>query len=235
MATTLEPSTGDTAELYVGDVVPARSRFRPDAGGWVARAAVVIGLVAIALLYIFGNKAFRSDDPLAAGVVIAVGALSLNVLVGYAGQISLGQQAFIGIGAFTSAYVISQSHQSFYAGVAAGAVAGRAQAVVLEVVTLGVLGLYFAMVALGWGAGRGASTWWPRTSPSPRSPSPTSSWRSSAGYDDAAASWSSPSCSCSQVTGCPSSPATSGSPTSRSAPGSSSRRSRACWPSSRSS
>ena len=45
---------------------------------------------------------------------VAVGALSLNVLVGYAGQISLGHQAFIGIGSFTAGYVISQSHQSFY-------------------------------------------------------------------------------------------------------------------------
>ena len=58
-------------------------------------------------------KEFRADN-LAAGLVVAVGALSLNVLVGYAGQISLGHQAFIGIGSFTAGYVISQSHQSFY-------------------------------------------------------------------------------------------------------------------------
>src|SRR5437762_3290834 len=151
MATTLEPSTGDTAELYVGDVAPARSRFRPDAGGWVARAAVVIGLVAIALLYIFGNKAFRSDDPLAAGVVIAVGALSLNVLIGYAGQISLGHQAFIGIGAFASAYVMGQQQQPFFVGLAVAAFVGMAQAVLLGLVALRVRGLYFALVTLAWG------------------------------------------------------------------------------------
>src|SRR5206468_12089623 len=79
------------------------------------------------------------------------GALSLNVLVGYAGQISLGHQAFIGVGAFTSAYVISQSNQSFYVGLVAGAIVGGLQAVVLGLVALRVRGLYFALVTLAWG------------------------------------------------------------------------------------
>src|SRR5207244_4647322 len=89
---------------------------------------------------------FRSDDPLAAGIVIAVGALSLNVLIGYAGQISLGHQAFIGIGAFASAYVISQSHQSFYVAVAAAIALGALQATALGLIALRVRGLYFGLL-----------------------------------------------------------------------------------------
>src|SRR5207302_9067640 len=116
----------------------AEEPHRPTLNGWLARAGVVAILAAIVLLYIFSSKPFRSDDPLAAGIVIAVGALSLNVLIGYAGQISLGHQAFIGIGAFTSAYVISQSHQSFYVATAAAIAVGALQASVLGLIALRV-------------------------------------------------------------------------------------------------
>jgi ABC-type branched-subunit amino acid transport system permease subunit len=60
----------------------------------------------VGVWYVRNNAPVRSDA-LATAAVIAIGALSLNVLVGYTGQISLGHQAFIGIGAFTSAYIIS--------------------------------------------------------------------------------------------------------------------------------
>ena len=118
--------------------------------GLIARLAAVLIPAALILAYVLFSKPFRSDD-LAAGVIVAIGALSLNVLVGYAGQISLGHQAFIGIGAFISAYVISQAHQSFYVGVAAAVGVGAAQAVVLGLIALRVRGLYFGLVTLGWG------------------------------------------------------------------------------------
>src|SRR5437763_5300788 len=130
----------------------APDRFRPSLNGWLARLAVVGGLTAIALFYIFSSKPFRSDDPLAAGIVIAVGALSLNVLIGYAGQISLGHQAFIGIGAFTAAYVITKTHQSFYVSVVAAIAVGALQAGVLGLIALRIRGLYFALITLAWGS-----------------------------------------------------------------------------------
>jgi branched-chain amino acid transport system permease protein len=104
----------------------------------------------VALGYVFSAKQFRADN-LAAGLVVAVGALSLNVLVGYTGQISLGHQAFIGIGAFTAGYVITQSHQSFYIALVAAALVGAVQAAVLGLIALRVRGLYFALVTLAWG------------------------------------------------------------------------------------
>jgi branched-chain amino acid transport system permease protein len=125
---------------------------KPTLGGWALRAGFVVLVAAVALLYIFGSKPFRSDDPLAAGIVIAVGALSLNVLIGYTGQISLGHQAFIGIGAFTSAYVISQSKQSFYVAMLAAIAVGALQAGLLGLIALRVRGLYFALITLAWGS-----------------------------------------------------------------------------------
>jgi branched-chain amino acid transport system permease protein len=122
----------------------------PSAAGWAARGGFVVAVALLVLLYVFHFEPVHSDI-LANGVVIAIAALSLNVLIGYAGQISLGHQAFVGIGAFTSAYVISQSQQSFYVGVAVAAVVGIVQAVVLGLIALRVRGLYFALVTLVWG------------------------------------------------------------------------------------
>ena len=78
-------------------------------------------------------------------------ALSLNVLLGYIGQISLGHQAFVGVGAFTSAYVVTVQGQSFWVGVFAAAAIGGAQALVLGGVSLRVRGLYFALITLSYG------------------------------------------------------------------------------------
>ena len=144
MAIDLEPAVA-------GDLLPeAPPSTSPTALGWLGRALFVAAVAAVSLYYVFHFEPSHSDV-LASGVILGVGALSLNVLIGYAGQISLGQQAFVGIGAFTSAYVISQSNQSFYAGLAAAAAVGIAQAVALGLVALRVRGLYFALVTLVWG------------------------------------------------------------------------------------
>ena len=58
-------------------------------------------------------------------VIFGIIGLSLNVLIGYAGQISLGHQAFVGIGAFTSAYVVTELGQEFWLGVGVGGVDRR--------------------------------------------------------------------------------------------------------------
>jgi branched-chain amino acid transport system permease protein len=125
--------------------------FRPTPSGWAARAAVPLGVLLVTTWYCLHYSQGRSDY-LASALVIAVGALSLNVLVGYVGQISLGHHAFIGIGAFMAAYVMGRSGQSFYVGLAAAAAIGTAQAVVLGLIALRVRGLYFALVTLSWGA-----------------------------------------------------------------------------------
>jgi branched-chain amino acid transport system permease protein len=146
MTTTLERPT----EAPTPPPVPG-GRTRPSLQGWLARAALPVGLLIIAVWYSLSTTPVHSDV-LASGLVIAVGALSLNVLVGYVGQISLGHQAFIGIGAFTAAYVISQSHESFYVALIIGAVVGAVQAALLGLIALRVRGLYFALVTLSWGA-----------------------------------------------------------------------------------
>src|SRR5260370_6655472 len=60
-------------------------------------------------------------------LVACIGALGLNLLTGYAGQISIGHGGFLGVGAFASALLVSKAGVPFWLSVpAAGAIPPRA-------------------------------------------------------------------------------------------------------------
>lgn len=71
---------------------------------WTKRAAI-LGVVALYFVIPY----FLNDEEwagvLARAGILAIGALSLNLLTGYTGQPSLGHAAFIGLGAFTAGYL----------------------------------------------------------------------------------------------------------------------------------
>ncbi|MCA1720700.1 MAG: ATP-binding cassette domain-containing protein, partial [Actinobacteria bacterium] len=80
----------------------------------------------------------------------AMAALSLNMLMGYAGQISLGQFAFVGVGAFTTGIVtgVNDLRLPFFAGVVASALVGGAIAFLVGLPALRLRGLYLAVVTI---------------------------------------------------------------------------------------
>lgn len=130
--------------------------FRPGRAGWVGRG-LVWALLAWLVLALPVNwfspfhVGVADIDVLSLAVIYAIGGLSLNVLLGYAGQISLGHQAFVGLGAFASAYVVTNLQLGFWLAVAVAAAFGAAQATVLGAVSLRLTGLYFALVTLAYG------------------------------------------------------------------------------------
>lgn len=129
----------------------AAASFTPTTGGWAGRLA--FAAVPIFLVLIFPLLRPAADVRIyTTGVIYAVIALSLNVLLGYTGQISLGHQAFVGVGAFTSAYIVTQQGQSFFLAVVVAMAVGGIQALILGAVSLRVRGLYFALVTLSYGA-----------------------------------------------------------------------------------
>ena len=84
-------------------------------------------------------------------VCIAAAALSLNVLMGYAGQISLGHGAFLGIGAFASGIITSRGPQApFIVGLIVAALAGAVFAFALGLPALRLRGLHLAIVTAGF-------------------------------------------------------------------------------------
>ena len=78
--------------------------------------------------------------------------IGLCLLLGYAGQISLGHAAFYGLGAYTTAILSTKAGWSPWAGMAAGAALSSAVAVVVGVPSLRLKGHYLAMATLGFGA-----------------------------------------------------------------------------------
>src|SRR5688572_5942093 len=125
-------------------------RFRPSPGGWVARGALMAVLAAVVLLL----PALRDPSDVrlfAQAVIYSIIGLSLNVLLGYTGQISLGHQAFVGVGAFTSAYMVTVHRQPFIAAVGMAMIVGGLQALVLGAVSLRITVLYFALITLAYG------------------------------------------------------------------------------------
>jgi len=140
----------ERADVRGGQSGERQRPFRPSPAGWVARAVVLAGVAWLVLVFPLSRPATELVD-FTTAVCYAIVALSLNVLVGYVGQISLGHQAFVGIGAFTSAYLMTVHGHSFWVGVVGAAAVGGAQALVLGGVSLRVRGLYFALVTLSYG------------------------------------------------------------------------------------
>lgn len=126
---------------------PARG-FRLSRVGIASRATVAALIAAgVLLLPIPLDNVWRSRMALA--VIFAVIGLSVNVITGHAGQISLGHQAFVGIGAFMSAYVVARFN--FAAGFLAAGLTGAMLALILGLVALRIRGLYLALITLAFG------------------------------------------------------------------------------------
>ena len=84
-------------------------------------------------------------------VAIAVGAVSLNLLMGYAGQISLGHAGLLAAGAFASGIATSRWGWPLPAGMLLAVVATAALAAVVGLPALRLRGLYLAIVTVIFG------------------------------------------------------------------------------------
>src|ERR1051325_4123748 len=113
------------------------------------RAAYLFAAVAIALLpLIFPSSYWRTNLIVCAvNVMLAIG---LDFVLGYAGQLNLGQSAFYGIGAYASTLLVMRLGVPFWlAFVAAVALAGLAGAA-LSVFATRLRGHYLAIASLGF-------------------------------------------------------------------------------------
>jgi len=118
-----------------------------------------LGLALIGVLALAGPF-FLTDDVLvliSRGFALAIGAIGLNLVTGYAGQVSLGHAFFVGIGAFTAATLNGDPANPLVVGYglpiyiwlpAAGLLAGAAGLLVAPLASR-LRGLYLAIVTLG--------------------------------------------------------------------------------------
>lgn len=112
------------------------------------RGGAVLLIVALALPYLL------SDALLGAAIITLILFITLigqDVLMGYAGQISLGQAGFMAIGGYTAAYLVTAYDVQPLTGIAAGMGLSLIAALILAGVTLRLRGLYMALATLAFG------------------------------------------------------------------------------------
>ena len=71
---------------------------------------------ALLLLYPVVSDDLYYQNMIILSLVFAIGAVGLNVISGYGGYISLGQGAFVGIGAYTLAILSTRIDASVWSG-----------------------------------------------------------------------------------------------------------------------
>lgn len=112
---------------------------------------MALGLI-LGVILLIPRLASQPDASLfAKAVVFAIIGLSLNILMGYAGQISLGHNAFVGVGAFAAAALTVKSGVPMYLSIPLAAVIGGITATFLGAVALRIQGLYLALITLAYG------------------------------------------------------------------------------------
>jgi branched-chain amino acid transport system permease protein len=80
--------------------------------------------------------------------IAVVGALGLNILVGYTGQISIGHGAFMSVGAYTAANFATRLDMPFWVSLPAGGLMAAAVGAVVGIPSLRIKGLYLAIATL---------------------------------------------------------------------------------------
>ena len=128
--------------------IPAELRALPEvaAARWALPLAGA-GLM-VALPYIAGssNLTYLIQLP-----IYGIVAVSLVVLTGWAGQISLGQFAIVGMAAGVAGGLVANHNIDFFAALAVGIATGVVTAIVIGLPALRIQGLYLAVTTLAFG------------------------------------------------------------------------------------
>jgi branched-chain amino acid transport system permease protein len=119
-----------------------------------ARDSLIFGAIAVAALTALPWLVPQSSGLLSTLVItgiLFIGVLGLDVLMGYAGQVSLGQGGFMAIGGYTAAILAVRYGWPPLAGTAAGIVLSVLCALVLSLATMRLRGVYLALATLSFG------------------------------------------------------------------------------------
>jgi branched-chain amino acid transport system permease protein len=113
----------------------------------VLRAAAIIlgGLLAVGVPF---NSSPTLNGQLTLALAYAVAALGLGLLVGYGGQISLGQGAFFAVGAYTAGALLAKTGVPYLLAVPAAAAVAFVLGLAFGIPALRLRGLYLALVTL---------------------------------------------------------------------------------------
>ena len=129
---------GDFKETYIKDEEIFQSLFVKFCLGMFLLFLLVFPFVADAyMLYIANMIGFA-----------VIGAVGLNLLTGFTGQISLGHAAFIGVGAYTSAILVTRLGFSFWLSIPFAGLVAALAGMIIGIPSLRVKGLYLCIATL---------------------------------------------------------------------------------------
>jgi branched-chain amino acid transport system permease protein len=109
--------------------------------------AALVAFTVLARIPAGFDVGFKFDAALA--VIWAFGLLSLVLLTGYVGQISLCQATFAGVGAYAAGMMVSSFHADYIVAVAVGVAAAFVLGVLVGLPALRLRGITLAIVTLG--------------------------------------------------------------------------------------
>lgn len=114
---------------------------------------IVFGLVLVVLLLM---PAMAEKQPYLLHVLIlcflyAIPAVGLNLMLGYAGLVSLGHMAFAGVGAYTAAVLMVDGHWNFWLALLGGVLAAGVAGAAIGAVCLRFRTHFFMIVTLAFG------------------------------------------------------------------------------------
>lgn len=143
--------------LSVGAVRRQDVREEPRARGEVVRlGGRTAWLLGSALLMVaLSAPVFVPEGSIFSSLVITgilfIAVIGLDLLMGYTGQVSLGQAGFMAIGGYTGGYLTTQHGIPPVLALLAGMVLSLACSLVLALVTVRLRGLYLALATLAFG------------------------------------------------------------------------------------
>jgi len=128
--------------------VPRELRHLPEvrAARWVGGLLVAVCLIGLPLVLTQAGDRQKA----AAVVIFAIIALSVVVLTGWAGQVSLGQMSLVAFGAATGAYATQHWHLDLALALVLASIVGAVVAILVGLPALRLRGLFLAVTTLAF-------------------------------------------------------------------------------------
>ena len=133
--------------LRGGGAPPSRAPSKALRSPWTA--VTVVAIVLVGVFPVLSDDLYY-QNMIILSMVFAIGAVGLNIITGYAGYISLGQGAFVGLGAYTVGICVSDIGGSPWVWVPVAGLLAGAIAALLGVVAMRARGHAFVILTIAF-------------------------------------------------------------------------------------
>ena len=118
-------------------------------GRWLLQLACIAGLYGLLMAWAGGNRYYLVV--LTQAGIYVIMAVSLNLILGYTGQLSIGHAGFMAVGGYAAATLTKFFHAPFPVALVCGGLAAGLAGLLVGVPSLRLRGDYLAIATLGFG------------------------------------------------------------------------------------